>query len=81
VQFASVVGTAGPGGDGIVARDSQWSEDLQKQGIPVIPLHELHMTVMRSAKGVEAISKLVTDDLKRWDGTRVAEARKELLAR
>lgn len=79
VQFVSVVGTAGPGGDGIVARESQWSVDLQKQGIPALPVHELHMTVMRSAKGVEAISKLVTEDLKRWDGPRVAEARKELL--
>jgi pimeloyl-ACP methyl ester carboxylesterase len=79
VQFAAVVGTAGPNGDGIVARESQWSEDLQSQGIPVVAVHELHMTVMRTAKGVEAISKLVTQDLKRWDGPQVAQARKEVL--
>ena len=41
VQFACVVGTGTRGGDGLVARESQWPEDLQRQGIPAVALDVL----------------------------------------
>lgn len=79
VQFVCVVGTGAPGGDGLVARESQWSSDLRKQGIPVVALDVTHVSAMRSAKSAEALAKLVLKDLPRWEEARVARARKEIL--
>ncbi len=80
VQFVCVVGIGAPGGDGLVARECQWSEDLQRQGIPAVALDTTHPTAMRGARSIEAIGKLVTQELKRWSGEQVAMGRKEILA-
>ena len=48
-EFACIVGTGGINGDGLVSLPSQWSEDLQSQGIPAYPLAANHWLAMRSA--------------------------------
>ena len=56
VEFACIVGTGGINGDGLVSLPSQWSEDLQRQGIPAYPLAANHWLAMRSAKGAELLA-------------------------
>jgi pimeloyl-ACP methyl ester carboxylesterase len=80
VEFVCVVGTGAPGGDGVVAREAQWSDDLQRQGIPAVAVDVTHASAMRSAKAVDMITKLVLKDLQRWDTIKVTEARKVILA-
>jgi len=78
VQFACVVGTGTRGGDGLVARESQWPEDLQRQGIPAVALDVTHVTAMRNARGAETIKRLIVEDLRRWPQQQVAQARKDI---
>jgi pimeloyl-ACP methyl ester carboxylesterase len=78
IQFACVVSSIGLGGDGIVSTRSQWSEDLQAQGIPAHGLRASHRDAVRGTRGVELIGQLVTQPQKRWDKSKVREARKKL---
>ncbi len=75
VQFACVVGTAAVKGDGFVALQSQWSEDLQRQGIPAFALTATHWQAVRGPKGADLIAELVATPLLRWDGHQMARAR------
>jgi pimeloyl-ACP methyl ester carboxylesterase len=80
VQFACVVAVTTPlGGDGIVSTRSQWSDDLQKQGIPAYLLRATHRDAVRSARAAELIARLVRDAQPRWKADEVARARKKLL--
>ncbi len=80
VQFACVVGVTVPlGGDGIVSTASQWSEDLQKQGIPAYLLRATHRDAVRSARAAELIARLVREAQPRWKADQVTQARKKLL--
>jgi pimeloyl-ACP methyl ester carboxylesterase len=79
VQFACVIASVHLGGDGVVSCKSQWSEDLQTQGIPAVSLHATHWDAVRSAKGAELLGRLVQESQKRWDERTVREARKKLL--
>ncbi len=79
VQFACVVGRIGLGGDGVVSCGSQWSEDLQKQGIPAHVLRTTHWDAVRGARGAELIGRLVRDPQPRWKDEQVSQARKKLL--
>jgi pimeloyl-ACP methyl ester carboxylesterase len=79
VDFACVVGSGRLGGDGVVVARSQWSADLQNQGIPAFPVRVLHWEAMKNPNSIELISRLVREPLPRWHPTRVAEARKQLL--
>ncbi len=78
VQFVCVVGTGAQAGDGVVSRESQWPEDLQRQGIPAVKLDVTHPTAMRCHKAVETIGKLVVKDAARWQQQEVTAARRSL---
>ncbi len=80
VQFVCVVGVGAQSGDGMVSREAQWPEDLQRQGIPAVKLDVTHATAMRGPKAVEAIGKLVVRDVKRWQREQVRAARQSLFA-
>jgi pimeloyl-ACP methyl ester carboxylesterase len=79
VEFVCVVGTAALVGDGVVSARSQWTPDLQAQGVPVVTVSKDHLAMVRSAAGVEAIAELVRTPQPRWSPGRVAEARKGIL--
>lgn len=78
VSFACVVGSLRLGGDGIVSCRSQWSDDLQRQGVPAFVLRGGHRDALTTASGVELLAKLVRDPLPRWDRLRVDAVRKVL---
>ncbi len=88
VQFICVVclaGTSGEagevllGGDFVISDDSQWSPDLQEQGIPAIEIRSNHQSVMRRATEASVLASLISKDHSRWNGDRVAEERKRIL--
>jgi triacylglycerol esterase/lipase EstA (alpha/beta hydrolase family) len=64
--------------DGVVPCSSQWSEDLRKQGIPVVVLNVNHRQPLRSERGAEILTKLVREKQPRWTDARVASLVKEL---
>jgi pimeloyl-ACP methyl ester carboxylesterase len=80
VEFACVVGSSriGVNGDGVVSCHSQWSDDLQAQGIPAYALHTIHWDAVRTAPGAELIATLVKEAQKRWQKDKVKAARKKL---
>jgi pimeloyl-ACP methyl ester carboxylesterase len=79
VAFACVVGSSGLAGDGVVSCHSQWSDDLQAQGIPAHALHAVHWDAMTSQRAADLLARLVKEPLHRWDARAVREARKKLL--
>jgi pimeloyl-ACP methyl ester carboxylesterase len=78
VQFICVVGDAAGTGDYLVANSSQWSRDLQEQGIPAFPLRTTHFLVMRRKADAEKMAELIRDKQPRWDAEKVAATRKDL---
>lgn len=78
VQFACVVGTAAVKGDGFVLVQSQWSGDLQRQGVPAYPIALNHWQIPRVPKGAELIAEVVATPQLRWDANQVARAQKLL---
>ncbi len=79
IQFACVVAIVHLGGDMLVSCKSQWTEDLQAQGIPAHLLKTSHWDAVRSPKGAELLGRLVDAAQNRWDERTVREARKKLL--
>lgn len=79
VEFVCVVGNGGAVGDGVVLSRCQWTEDLQKQGIPAVAVSTNHFLIMRSKEGAQAIAALVREKQIRWDPDRIATTRKHLL--
>jgi pimeloyl-ACP methyl ester carboxylesterase len=78
-EFVCVVGSSVVGGDGVVPLKSQWSEDLQAQGVPAYALRTAHWEAMKTTRAAELLSRLVREKQPRWDERQVAEARKKLL--
>lgn len=64
--------------DGLVPTRSQWPDDLQKCGVPVVhsPVH--HFLVMQNANAAKAIAELAREKLARWSPTETDTARKVL---
>ena len=79
VEFVCVVGTGAGDGDGVVRRDSQWTEDLVRQGVPAYPLAMTHPQAMRSARAIALIADLVRYPAPRWTKEQAARARKDVL--
>jgi len=79
VEFVCLVGTGGLLGDGVVTARSQWTSDLQAQGIPAVTVATDHLSMVRTAAGVEVIAELVRTPQPRWTQVRVAAARKAIL--
>jgi hypothetical protein len=66
-------------GDGVVLCRCQWTEDLQKQGIPAVAFETVHFAAMRTREGAEIVARVVREKQPRWDATEVAKARKAIL--
>ncbi|MFQ3591872.1 MAG: alpha/beta fold hydrolase [Gemmataceae bacterium] len=81
VQFACVVGNLRLGGDGVVSCRSQWTEDLQRQGVPAFALPLGHRETITTPKGIELLGQLVTGPLPRWDAAKIKATREHLLGR
>ena len=81
VQFVCVVGTVGTVGDGVVRADSQWTADLQRQGIPAIRLQTTHVTAMRSKTVALNLAALVKEPQPRWTMKQVVAARETILGK
>jgi pimeloyl-ACP methyl ester carboxylesterase len=79
VEFVCIVGTGTGTGDGLVAKRSQWSDDLQAQGVPAVAISDTHWHILHGKKGVDLIASLIRDTQPRWDRARVLAARKEIL--
>ena len=81
VQFACVVANTLGIGDGFVHTRAQWTEDLQRQGVPAFPLSTTHWFALRGRKGAELVAELIREPLPRWDARKIAEARREIFGR
>lgn len=68
-------------GDTVVAADSQWPEDLRKQGIPAVVARSNHFDAMTGEKGIAAIVEVLKGKVVRWDEEQVKEAKKALLGK
>ena len=65
-------------GDGILSLQSQWPEDLQRQGIPVYPLRAAHFTAMFTSAAAMRIAELLTQSHPRWAPEEVDAVRQKL---
>ncbi|MCI0637743.1 MAG: hypothetical protein L0Y72_02225 [Gemmataceae bacterium] len=65
-------------GDGVVSCLTQWPDDLQKQGIPIVVLSDAHFSVMKSRAATNKIAELVREPQPRWDPASTAAARRKL---
>lgn len=79
IQFACVIGNGMGTGDGLVLCKSQWTDDLQNQGIPAYSVATTHWLVPRIKIGVDLLVDLVHQDQPRWSPRTVAVVRKQLL--
>jgi pimeloyl-ACP methyl ester carboxylesterase len=68
-----------PRGDGMVSLASQWHEDLQGQGIPVVIVRTTHFTVTQSKTAAERVAELVRERQPRWNASQIAEGKRNLL--
>ena len=66
-------------GDGLVGTDSQWTEDLQRQGIPAYRVATTHWQIVRTKSGASLVADLIRTPQPRWDAARVAAARHAIL--
>lgn len=64
--------------DGLVPTRSQWPDDLQKAGVPVVHSPANHFAVMSSGTAAKAISELAREKLVRWSPDETETARKVL---
>src|SRR5262249_5919693 len=55
VEFVCVVGTGALLGDGVVSSKSQWTEELQDQGVPAYAVCSTHCHVMHCKKAIALI--------------------------
>lgn len=79
VEFACVVGAGAINGDGLVPLSSQWTPDLQRQGIPVYPLNCTHWFTVRTQRAADLIATLIATPQPRWPSSRVEAYRRHLL--
>src|SRR5262249_18403923 len=78
VQCVCIVGTGAGAGDIAVSCRCQWSEDLQKQGIPAVRLETLHFLAMNSRSCARCLADAVLSDHPRWGESEVQAMRKLL---
>jgi pimeloyl-ACP methyl ester carboxylesterase len=64
--------------DGLVSTRSQWPDDLQKAGVPVVHSSVNHFLVMQNPAAAKAIAELAREKLVRWSPDEVEQARKVL---
>ncbi|MCU0705173.1 MAG: alpha/beta fold hydrolase [Fimbriiglobus sp.] len=79
VEFACVLCRAGRGdGDYVVGLRSQWPDDLQKVGVPVVLANCTHLEAMTCEPVAREVTRLVSGKVVRWDEDDVAKARRVL---
>jgi pimeloyl-ACP methyl ester carboxylesterase len=76
VEFACIVANGLLVGDGLVGTGAQWTEDLQRQGVPAYAIQTTHWQTVHARVGAELIAELVRSPLPRWDAGRVAAFRR-----
>lgn len=81
LEFVCLVGSCRLNGDGVVGLASQWSEDLQKQGVPAVVVGCGHKDILTSTKGIEAIAKATGEPAPRWTADKVATGRKAVFGK
>ncbi|MFO0925767.1 MAG: alpha/beta fold hydrolase [Gemmataceae bacterium] len=79
VEFVCVVGATRVGGDGVVVPRSQWSSELQAQGVPAYPLRATHWEAMHSPKTGDLLARLAVEPQPRWPPDKIIQVRKQLL--
>jgi pimeloyl-ACP methyl ester carboxylesterase len=79
VEFICVVGDAVLKTDWVVTCRSQWSDDLQNQGVPAVRLHVSHSAVVEMPESIGAIARAVREPAPRWDRNRVQLERVAIL--
>lgn len=67
--------------DGVVTCASQWTADLQKQGIPAVSVVSSHANVVRDDRVVATVASLLRTKQDRWPAERVDKAKKEILGK
>jgi pimeloyl-ACP methyl ester carboxylesterase len=80
VEFVCIIGRIGgtADSDGIVRCASQWSSDLQKQGIPVVCISGSHAEMMRDARIAVTFANLLCEKHQRWPVERIEKTKKEV---
>ena len=64
--------------DGLVPTRSQWTDDLQKCGVPIVCSPAHHFVVMQYAPAIKSITELAREKLVRWSPEETERARKVL---
>lgn len=64
--------------DGLVPTRSQWPDDLQKCGAPIVQSSASHFLVMHNSAAVKTIAQLAHEKLARWSPEETERARKVL---
>jgi pimeloyl-ACP methyl ester carboxylesterase len=79
VEFVCVVGDAAVRTDWVVSCRSQWSEDLQNQGIPAVRVRASHLAVVEKPESITAVARAAREPAPRWDRQRVQVGRHDIL--
>jgi hypothetical protein len=68
-----IVQTAGldQRGDGVVASECQWTQDLRAQGIPAVIVRTDHRSAVHGKESAEVIARLLRDKQPRWDAAKI----------
>jgi pimeloyl-ACP methyl ester carboxylesterase len=64
--------------DALVPLQSQWSQDLQQQGIPVVRCPTGHSQIVRKAASAQKIAEVIREPQPRWSAERVALLAREI---
>lgn len=79
VEFACVLcRVSRSDGDTVVSLKSQWPEDLQAQGVPVVLATSGHLEAMTSESVAKEVGKLVGGKILTWDDEQTSQARRVL---
>jgi pimeloyl-ACP methyl ester carboxylesterase len=78
VQCVCLLGNGVGGGDLAVSCRCQWSDDLQKQGVPVVRLGTLHFLVMSDRDCAARMAEAVCSRHARWSEAEVQRVRKQI---
>jgi len=83
VQFVCVIARTEKttDSDGVVPCKSQWTPDLQKQGIPAVGVIGSHREVVHEARVAETLVGLLREKQTRWSPERIDQAKKEFLTK
>jgi hypothetical protein len=79
IDFVCVVAALTNLGDGLVSCREQWTEDLQRQGIPALRLSSSHWTIVRSESNAQKLAELIRRPPARLSPEQVQALKKTVL--